>query len=159
MGQPNDTDLSLSGNSLSTVGDFNCLFTALGVATTMFSSYQALWNKSKANFWTNEIIFICLCYQFNCFDLFEFCLHNYILHSLVHFCYFFFIVYFSIYFKIVGQKCTEFDAEGPIIQENSNSCINASVPCPVVYISTDAYKCMYICFLPPSKHEMCLSNS
>lgn len=41
---------------------------------------------------------------------------------------------------IHGQKCTEFDAEGPIIQENSNSCSNAPVPCPVVYISTVAYK-------------------
>lgn len=47
---------------------------------------------------------------------------------------------------IKGQKCAEFDSEGPIIQENSNNCINASVPCPGVYISTDAHKCMYTCF-------------
>lgn len=41
---------------------------------------------------------------------------------------------------IYGQSCTEFDSEGPIIQENSYSCSNASVPCPGVYISTDAHK-------------------
>lgn len=44
------------------------------------------------------------------------------------------------YKYIYGQKCAEFDSEGPIIQENSNNCINASVPCPGVYISTDAHK-------------------
>lgn len=44
------------------------------------------------------------------------------------------------YRYINGQKCTEFDSEGPIIQENSNTCSNGSFPCPKVYISTDAYK-------------------
>lgn len=44
------------------------------------------------------------------------------------------------YKYIYAQKCAEFDAEGTIIQENSNTCSNASVPCPKVYISTDAYK-------------------
>lgn len=44
------------------------------------------------------------------------------------------------YKYIYGQKCTEFDSVGTIIQENSNICSNASVPCPDVYISTDAYK-------------------
>lgn len=41
---------------------------------------------------------------------------------------------------IYGQKCAEFDSEGTIIQENSNSCRNASVPCPIAYVSTDAFK-------------------
>lgn len=42
--------------------------------------------------------------------------------------------------KIYGQKCAEFDSKGNIIQENSNNCSNAIVPCPRTYISTDAFK-------------------
>lgn len=44
------------------------------------------------------------------------------------------------YKYIYGQKCAEFDPGGPIIQENSNTCSNASVSCPGFYISTDAHK-------------------
>lgn len=42
--------------------------------------------------------------------------------------------------KIYGQNCAEFDSTGNIIQENSNNCSNAIVPCPRTYISTDAFK-------------------
>lgn len=42
--------------------------------------------------------------------------------------------------KIYGQNCAEFDSKGNIIQENSNNCSNAIVPCPGTYISTDAFK-------------------
>lgn len=41
---------------------------------------------------------------------------------------------------IYGQNCAEFDAKGKIIQESSNNCSNASVPCPKFYKSTDAYR-------------------
>ncbi|XP_052708792.1 uncharacterized protein LOC128183713 [Crassostrea angulata] len=41
---------------------------------------------------------------------------------------------------IYGQNCAEFDAKGKIIQESSKNCSNASVPCPKVYKSTDAYR-------------------
>lgn len=44
------------------------------------------------------------------------------------------------YKYIYGHKCAEFDPGGTIIQENSNNCSHASVPCPGVYISTDAHK-------------------
>lgn len=42
---------------------------------------------------------------------------------------------------ILGQKCAEFDFEGSIIQENSNTCGNFAVPCPAAYRSTEAFKC------------------
>lgn len=41
---------------------------------------------------------------------------------------------------IHGQKCTEFDSGGPIIQESANTCGNATVPCPQVYNSKEAFK-------------------
>lgn len=44
---------------------------------------------------------------------------------------------------IHGQKCTEFDSGGPIIQESANTCGNATVPCPQVYNSKEAFKCKY----------------
>lgn len=44
------------------------------------------------------------------------------------------------YKYIYGQRCAEFDPGGTIIQENSNNCSNALVPCPGFYISTDAHK-------------------
>lgn len=43
--------------------------------------------------------------------------------------------------NIVGNRCAEFDSEGSIVQENSNKCNNALVPCPMVYKSTEAFKC------------------
>lgn len=42
--------------------------------------------------------------------------------------------------KIYGQNCAEFNSKGNIIQENSNNCSDAIVPCPGRYISTDAFK-------------------
>lgn len=41
---------------------------------------------------------------------------------------------------IYGQTCAEFDAKGKIIQESSYNCSNATVPCPSVYNSADAFK-------------------
>nr|XP_034317477.1 uncharacterized protein LOC105347248 isoform X2 [Crassostrea gigas]XP_034317478.1 uncharacterized protein LOC105347248 isoform X2 [Crassostrea gigas]XP_034317479.1 uncharacterized protein LOC105347248 isoform X2 [Crassostrea gigas]XP_034317480.1 uncharacterized protein LOC105347248 isoform X2 [Crassostrea gigas] len=41
---------------------------------------------------------------------------------------------------IHGKKCPEFNNGGMIIQEGLFTCSNHSVPCPVVYKSSEAYK-------------------
>lgn len=46
----------------------------------------------------------------------------------------------AVYKFIYGNRCAEFDSEGSIVQENSNKCNNALVPCPMVYKSTEAFK-------------------
>lgn len=45
----------------------------------------------------------------------------------------------------IGKSCAEYNLIGSIIQENSNNCSgnNLTVSCPEVYVSTDAFKCMY----------------
>lgn len=46
----------------------------------------------------------------------------------------------AVYKFIYGNRCAEFDSDGSIVQENSNKCNNALVPCPMVYKSTEAFK-------------------
>ena len=54
--------------------------------------------------------------------------------------------YLWVFFLISGKKCTEFDTTGTLIQENSKSCGNANVPCPVVYKSHEVYKCKHMLY-------------
>lgn len=41
---------------------------------------------------------------------------------------------------IHGQKCVEYNSLGTIIQESIVDCSNATVPCPEVFQSTEAFK-------------------
>lgn len=45
---------------------------------------------------------------------------------------------------LTGQKCVEYNILGTIIQESIIDCNNATVPCPEVYRSTEAFKCKTI---------------